>query len=235
MPAIRVYTSTGWQDVAQAGKAAEVYEQPGQPSAPSVGAIWIDTDAIPAAAAQYGPPLVTALPTTPYDGQEISLLVDSANGIVWHMRYRAASPNTQKWEFLGGLPLYSYLYAPSVPNQTSWISPSDWPAIPIPIAGLYGDWFVESGVRISTSNIRSSANFATMMTGFGTAQITGMTTYVGVVQMETATMRGKTGSVPPAAWPFRPGYAIFGSSPTPADVVYDNIWISVLPIKIGLS
>jgi hypothetical protein len=36
------------------------------------------------------PSLVTALPATPVDGQECHFVADATNGVVWHMKYRAA-------------------------------------------------------------------------------------------------------------------------------------------------
>jgi hypothetical protein len=191
----------------------------------------------PAGPAGAPAPLVTALPSSAIDGQEVYLLVDNANGVIWHMRYRAGGPDTQKWEFLGGLPLYVYQAAPSAPAATgAWTSPADWPAIAIPTAGLYGNWLIEAGGRINNSNIRSSPNMSVFMAGFGTALIPGCSTYNPQVGIETFTTRGKTGpALPPAAWPMRAGYSIFSSSPTLADVTYDQLWISVLPIRIGLS
>lgn len=180
------------------------------------------------------PPRVTSLPVAPapVDGQEVYLVVDAANQIVWHLRYNASG--AYKWEFLGGQPLYAFVASPSAPAVTgSWTSPADWPAIPLPIAGIVGDWLVETGGRITNNNIRTTPNFACFMTGFGTALISGLTTYNPQVGLETAAMRGKTGVVPAAAWPFRLGYSLFGSAPAIADVTYDNLWISVLPVRIG--
>lgn len=41
-----------------------------------------------------------ALPNTPDDGQEFNLVVE--DGLVWKVRYRAASSLPYKWEFVGG-------------------------------------------------------------------------------------------------------------------------------------
>jgi len=53
-----------------------------------------------------GVQFVTNLPASPVDGQEVYYLADSANGVVWHLRYRnppgSPNPNAHKWEFLGG-------------------------------------------------------------------------------------------------------------------------------------
>jgi hypothetical protein len=59
-------------------------------------------DALPGLAPSAPIPVVSVLPAGPIDGQEIYYLVDAANGIIWHLRYRAASPSPYKWEFLGG-------------------------------------------------------------------------------------------------------------------------------------
>lgn len=47
-------------------------------------------------------PLVTSLPSAPIDGQEIRYVADATNGIIWNLRYRAASSSAYKWEFIGG-------------------------------------------------------------------------------------------------------------------------------------
>jgi hypothetical protein len=50
-------------------------------------------------------PLVTTLPSSPYDGQQISFAADPTNGVIWQLRYRSASSSAHKWEFLGGPPM----------------------------------------------------------------------------------------------------------------------------------
>lgn len=51
-------------------------------------------------------PLVSVLPPTPADGQVIDYVADSANGVIWRFRYRAASASTYKWELVGGSSLH---------------------------------------------------------------------------------------------------------------------------------
>jgi hypothetical protein len=50
-------------------------------------------------------PTVSALPGAPVDGQEIYYVADATNGVVWHLKYRAASSSAYKWEYLGGGPM----------------------------------------------------------------------------------------------------------------------------------
>jgi hypothetical protein len=87
------------------------------------------------------PPLVSVLPGSPNDGQEVYYLADAANGVIWHLRYRAASPNAAKWELVGGGELESYqaeakkitLASSSYVLQALEKSPT----ITVPLAGAY--------------------------------------------------------------------------------------------------
>lgn len=53
-----------------------------------------------------GVELVTTLPASPFNGQIVDYLADATNGVVWRLRYRAASASPYKWEFVGGSPLH---------------------------------------------------------------------------------------------------------------------------------
>jgi hypothetical protein len=86
------------------------YEQPADPGAVNNGALWVDTDeTVPGAT---WPLRVTSLPSTPYDGQEVYLVVDSAKNVLWHMRYYAAG---SKWEAVSGAPIF-YTKSMNGPN-----------------------------------------------------------------------------------------------------------------------
>lgn len=58
------------------------------------------------------PPLVSVLPPTPYEGQEVYFQTATMEtlSLIWHLRYRgtrvggAANPNTSKWEVLNPTP-----------------------------------------------------------------------------------------------------------------------------------
>lgn len=86
-------------------------------------------------------PLVTALPGSPIDGQEVYYQADATNGVVWHLRYRSGA-TTYKWEFLGGPPLY----AESNTEETvgaAWTAATN-PRITVPLSGIY---MVHGGAR----------------------------------------------------------------------------------------
>lgn len=86
----------------------------------------------------YVPQLVTSLPGTPADGQEVYYVADAANGVLWHLRYRAAASGSFKWEYLGGTELYAANDA-SVTGITSaaYIAPTGPMALTLPLAGDY--------------------------------------------------------------------------------------------------
>jgi len=102
------------------------------------------------------PGLFTALPATPHDGMEIHFLADAVNGIIWRLRYRAASASAFKWEFIGGSPITAEsLVDSSVVSSVAYIQPTPGVAVTTPLAG---DYIVEHG----TGGIYASgANFTT--------------------------------------------------------------------------
>lgn len=84
------------------------------------------------------PTLVSSLPVSPVDGQEIYYLVDSTNGVVWHLRYRAASASTYKWEFVGGTDLFSQVATLETTASTTYVAlTTPGPAVALPLAGDY--------------------------------------------------------------------------------------------------
>lgn len=85
-------------------------------------------------------PTVTTLPVSPVDGQEIYFLVsDMGDGVsgIWHLRYRATSNQTYKWEFAGGESLFSERVG-LVGGTTSGVwTGQDGPTLTVPLAGVY--------------------------------------------------------------------------------------------------
>lgn len=97
------------------------------------------------------PPLVSTLPTSPTDGQEVYYQASgdmATNGIVWHLRYRSASSSSYKWEYIGGGPLW----AQSLGEVSSALTATTWSDVGTAIsvtAPLEGDYFVTGTSSIS--------------------------------------------------------------------------------------
>jgi microcystin-dependent protein len=98
----------------------------------------------PATVPTSAPPLLTALPGSPVDGQEI-ILTDSltAGTYAWHLRY-VAGRATNKWMFVGGAPLAGDNAAQVAANATTYATPSGAITLVVPVAGLY---LVQLGFR----------------------------------------------------------------------------------------
>jgi hypothetical protein len=96
-----------------------------------------------------GPALVASLPLAPVDGQEVYYLADAVNGVVWHLKYRAASPSAYKWEFVGGSPLVSEVTAVFNRNSggTTYADADVGGAGPSVALPLVGDYMVTQEAR----------------------------------------------------------------------------------------
>lgn len=87
-----------------------------------------------------GPPLVTVLPVTPTDGQEV-YFTPGANLGAWHLRYNAAlnALDGYGWVFLGGAPLYNAVDAPeNTSTSANYVDLTTvGPQVTVPLAGYY--------------------------------------------------------------------------------------------------
>lgn len=127
------------------------------------------------------PTYVTSLPSGPIDGQEVYYAADATNGVIWHLRYRAASSSSYKWEFVGGPPLTARNDTTVSTSSTAFVSltPSSGsdPTITTPLAG---DYDVELGSYSGSDNTNGAALVAFRV---GTGSEQGITTanYFGTV------------------------------------------------------
>lgn len=86
-----------------------------------------------------GVELVTTLPASPYNGQVIDYLADATKGVVWRLRYRAASASAYKWEVVGGSELTAERPAGTfdVITATSYAALGNAVQVTVPLAGDY--------------------------------------------------------------------------------------------------
>lgn len=98
---------------------------------------------------------VTALPSNPVDGQEIYYAADATNGVIWHLRYRAASSSSYKWEFVGGPPLFAFVATAQSTTSGSYTALSTaGPSVSLPLAGDY-----DVCIKATITNDRPSSQF----------------------------------------------------------------------------
>lgn len=83
-------------------------------------------------------PFVTQLPVNAKDGDEVRFLADSAAGVVWHLRYRAAAASNYRWEYIGGPPLYAHVATAEARSTNSYGAlTTAGPTLTIPAIGEY--------------------------------------------------------------------------------------------------
>jgi len=106
-------------------------------------------------------PLVAVLPASPVDGQQVDYLADAANGVIWRLRYRAASASTYKWEYVGGAPLFAFNDGSNTFSTiNTWLVVSGVACnVTLP---LTGDYDISLGARMTTQGASAGVQF-----GFG--------------------------------------------------------------------
>ena len=82
--------------------------------------------------------VVTTLPSSPVDGQRCLFLADATDGVVWDLRYRAASASPYKWELVGGSNLHEQVDAFESTFSASAVDLlTVGPSLTLPRAGEY--------------------------------------------------------------------------------------------------
>lgn len=102
-----------------------------------------DASTINAGSVRFDIPIVTALPGSPTDGQEVYYqnAAMAAIGALWHLRYRSGASGSYKWEFVGGTPLSHFVDTDASRGVAATtygdLSGSSGPAVTVPLSGEY--------------------------------------------------------------------------------------------------
>ena len=105
-----------------------------------------------------GRQIVTTLPSSPVDGQEILFRPPGADGpggtgtgLLWAFRYNAASTNSYKWEYIGGAPMYSLSDGTTRQTlSTTYVTlTAPLPSLTLPLDGDY-DIAIEASLGVVT-------------------------------------------------------------------------------------
>jgi hypothetical protein len=191
------------------------------------GSIWA-----PASAA--GASLVTSLPGSPTDGQEV-ILVDSLSNPTysWHLCYIAAKPSN-KWVFIGGSTLYAEVTTSQSTSSTSYTDlATAGPSITLPYAGIY---IVSNGFygapRENDNNVEQFMSYAIGASAavdadacqMGTPSQTG-----GPYGHNNNTSRTRQKTISSDSTTLTSKYRVSGT----ATLSFSNRWLSAIPVAIG--
>lgn len=171
-----------------------------------------------------GPPLVSALPGSPVDGQEVyyQSTAMATNGIVWQLRYRAASASIYKWEYVGGTPLYHDIPTNEAFNNVA--TPVD-PATPGPTVtpALAGDYDASMGCNFFAA-AASNVQIHLIRMSDTTAVLRIDASVAGPSAAFTFARNGKI-TVATAAIEYRMRYVGNGNT--------RDRWLRMIPIRVG--
>lgn len=173
------------------------------------------------------PPLVSSLPGTPVDTQEVYYLADATNGVIWHLRYRAASASTYKWEYLGGPALQGFVATTETTTSTVYVSlATPGPTVTAP---LPGDYRVEHGCA---SYVTTPPNGAKMSYDVGATPAVSADDALsagGSAAFSVGTVRKKT--LTAATTTITAKYAAQASAAGTCGFL--NRWLKATPIRVG--
>jgi hypothetical protein len=188
--------------------------------------LWVDTDEVTSGFV-VSPQLVTSLPPSPIDGQEVYFLADATNGVVWHLRYRAAAAGSYKWEFVGGSPLIHQIDTDEGGTTTAYADfATVGPQLTTPLAG---DYVAEYGA-LSYQTVASVDNYYTpKLGGAATNDVdTALATFTGtsklVVHQRTRRFNALAASTL-IKMQFKMSAGNAGS--------FRNRWLTITPVRVG--
>jgi hypothetical protein len=173
--------------------------------------------------------VTNTLPPNPVDGQECYYLADATNGIVWHLKYRAASTSAYKWEYVGGSHLRSDIDTDESTASTTYAAlATAGPSITVPLAG---DYEIEFGFN-GWNSVASLVNNMSFDVGATAASDNDRLMYQGQVtgvagSASVSRHRTKTGLA--AATALVAKYRVSGSG----TANFRNRWMRCHPIRVG--
>lgn len=179
------------------------------------------------------PQYVTSLPSSPVDGQTVVYAADATNGVMWTLRYRAASSSSYKWEFVGGASLRAIVDTEQQNTTTGWQNlATAGPSVTLPLAG---DYKIEAYTQKRVTDTGGQATGIGIATGDTTpgnedAAFAHMFYYAnaqdGYIPIELTTV--KTGQTANTTWKIR-YYQWYSSS----NHYWRNRRLFVTPVRVG--
>jgi hypothetical protein len=179
---------------------------------------------------QFAQATVSSLPGSPVDGQECFYVADATAGAVWHLKYRAASGSSYKWEFVGGSPLFAEVTTDESTTSATYAAlTTAGPSITLPLAG---DYRVAIGAAFETINAAGTTGLMSYDIG-GTGAVDANAAW-GSWQASGATGNIDTGSRERVKTALTAVALVSKYKSTTANAMhFFNRWMRVTPVRVG--
>lgn len=170
----------------------------------------------------------TALPGSPFDGQEIHFAANATNGVIWHLRYRSAASGSYKWEFVGGSPLHTERAIPGYwyPSAGGWVDDSTPAQIVLP--AVAGDFMVTIQASMHHESGTPSGSIGLAINGAAPTFTAGHGVFGTAYQDQVPIVRSGLVSAIPASADLR-----LRASVTAANIAISYRALSVVPVRLG--
>lgn len=146
------------------------------------------------------PTLVSILPALPTDGMEVMFQTAemALDGIMWHLRYRAGSASTYKWEFVGGSTLVGGPSGSITTAATSYVAMTNGPSVTVPLPGVYR-CYMEATMQNAQGSVLWQGNLAIAVNNVDSGVVGAFV--IGNLAWEGGTVSGRrtSGPVPAGA------------------------------------
>ena len=174
------------------------------------------------------PPLVSTLPSSPANGDEIYFA--TASGVIWHLRYDSAISDAYKWRFVGGSMMFAAEAAgPNSTASTTYVDLPGGPSISAPLAGVYQ---CQGFALVSVPTGAAFTAIAALRIGTAAtvdndrvAQLTASTTNGATTLMTGRTLERTLPTAGPFSLQYRSGGA-FSST-------YYSRTLGIVPVRVG--
>jgi hypothetical protein len=174
------------------------------------------------------------------DGDEVFVRAEPVGPMCWHMRYRAASTSTYKWEFLGGAPIFAVIYGAELAADSGLEKTTNatWGNLLTPgpdvVAPFAGEYDIEFGATIHTGPLGTNGGgkVAPSVENLAVEEDRALIFNSMLANAQVPVMRSVQSIVTAEANKIRLKYAarVAGSS-----VGFTNRWIKIYPRRVWVG
>lgn len=182
-------------------------------------------------------PLVSALPGSPSDGDTIDFqsAAMATAGLIWRFRYNAGSPDTHKWERVGGGWLAAEVTSQSTRANAAYGDPTGGTTGPsITLPGLAGDYEIVGSARALITSTGVSTLVAAVKLGAAATSDNEMVALLSAMSSAGAELKSNYGGSAPFVRALAAGAAVkFEYKASAGTGAWEQRRLAVRPVRVS--